>query len=288
MTKLSRFLGQIDKVATLSYMRVLSRYPGVKHAEIRVLDAYVRLLTSYREKGANQRALPDFIIVGGMKCGTSSLFKYLDQHPQLFGSSHKEVRFFSRDDFYARGESWYRAHFPRLSDMPKGSLAFESTPDYLFFPQAPSRIATVLPDARIIILLRNPTERAISHYFHNIKKGREKQSILDAMREEGAVYKRRSMYKEQVERYYDLFNRSNIKIVSSELFFNSTMNVLRDIYEFLDVDRDVQITDLLPRQVGFNRERVDDEVYQYLNSYFGPYNRQLFDMIGHEFDWPVQ
>ena len=266
-------------------MHALSRFPAIKKAENRLVKTYIRLLTRSREKGWQERALPGLIIIGGMKCGTSSLFNYLNQHPQLFGSKYKEVGYFCRDEFYSQGEKWYRTHFPRVEDMPDGSLAFDATPDYLLYPEAPARIAELLPDVKLIALLRNPTERAISHYFHNIKKGREKEEILDAMKFEQAVYKRRSMYKEQIERYYKLFGADNIKIIQSEEFFEDPARTLRNIFLFLGVDQDVEISDLSPRQVGFNREAVRGEVHEYLNDYFEPFNRELFDYIGKEFQW---
>jgi hypothetical protein len=266
-------------------MHILSRFPVVKKAENRLIESYIHLLTKRRKKGWQERALPGLIIIGGMKCGTSSLFNYLNQHPQLFGSKYKEVSYFCRDAFYSQGEQWYRAHFPRIEDMPDGSVAFDATPDYLLYPEAPRRISRLLPDVKLIALFRNPTERAISHYFHNIKKGREKEEILDAMKFEHAVYKRRSMYKEQIERYYKLFASDQIMIIQSEEFFKNPTKTLRDIYLFLGVDHHVEISDLSPRQIGFNREAVRGEVYEYLNDYFEPFNQELFEYIGKEFQW---
>jgi len=87
MTNMGKYRSQIERAVTMSYMHVLSRFPAVKKAENRVMQAYIDLVTKKREKRWRERALPDFIIIGGMKCGTSSLFNYLGQHPQLFGSS---------------------------------------------------------------------------------------------------------------------------------------------------------------------------------------------------------
>jgi hypothetical protein len=285
MANIVKYRDRLERAVTLSYMRVLSQFPIVKKLEERVTDGYIDLLTRRRERDWKDRALPSFIIIGGMKCGTSSLFKYLCQHPQLFGSSHKEVRFFAREDFYSQGEKWYRAHFPRLQDMPAGSLAFEATPDYLFFPDVASRMAAILPDLKLVALLRNPTERAISHYFHNLKKGREKQDILAAMEHHEAVYKRRGRYKEQIERYYNSFGPDRLKIVESERLFQKPNEALQDVYEFLGIERDFQVPDLSPKQVGFNRQPVRPEVYDHLNTYFQPLNEQLFDYLGYELHW---
>ena len=136
--------------------------------------------------------------------------------------------------------------------MPDGSLAFDATPDYLPYPEAPGRIAELLPDANLMALLRNPTERAISHYFHNIKKGRRKKNFEHHEIRAGSV-QACSMYKEQIERYYKLIGNDNIKIIQSEEFFENNQNT-KGIFLFLGVDQDVEISDLSPRQVGFNRE----------------------------------
>jgi len=285
MTNMDKYRSQIERAVTMSYMHLVTRFPTIKKAERKVVQSYIDLLTKKREKRGQERALPDFIIVGGMKCGTSSLFKYLNQHPQLFSSNYKEIRYFSNDKFYSQGEKWYRLNFPVINDMPQGSLTFEASPDYLFFPQAAMRMAHILPNIKLIALLRNPTERAISHYFHNIKKGRRQDEILDAMKVEGAIYKRRGMYREQMERYYKLFDSNKILVISSESLFEDPIETLKEIYRFLGVDSKIEVSDLSPKQVGFNREPVSDAVYEYLNDYYKPYNQELFEYIGKEFDW---
>lgn len=269
----------------MSYMHVLSRFPAVKKAENRVMQAYINLLTKKREKQWRERALPDFIIIGGMKCGTSSLFNYLNQHPQLFNSIYKELRYFSHDEYYSKGEKWYRSHFPRMKKLPDDSLTFEASPDYLASPEAPKRMGKLVPNIKIIALLRNPTERAISHYFHSIKKGWRQDEILNAMKAEDIIFKERGLYKKQLERYYKLFPSENILVIGSEIFFESPIETLKEVYLFLGVDPNIEISDLSPKQVGFNREPVDAAVHDYLNDYYKTFNQELFDYIGKDFEW---
>ena len=98
-------------------MHVVTQFPAVKKAENRLVQSYIDVLTKKREKQWQERALPGFIVIGGMKCGTSSLFKYLNQHPQLFSSNYKEIRYFSHDEYYSKGEKWYRSQFPIIKKI---------------------------------------------------------------------------------------------------------------------------------------------------------------------------
>lgn len=280
-----KFRSRIEQAITGSYMRAMNRFPAIRGLEDRLIQSYIDVLTSQRQKRWQERALPDFLIIGGMKCGTSSLYNYLNQHPRLFRSNYKEIRYFSHDEFYERGESWYRAHFPKAKKLPPGSLVFEASPDYLFRPKAAQRMASLLPDIKLIALLRNPTERAISHYFHDVKKARKPGDVLSAIQHERTKYRPKGMYKNQLEKYYNQFDADNILIINSEEFFEDPSRTLKQVYKFLGVDADVEIGDLSPKQVGFNREPVDAAVYDYLNDYYKPHNEALFRLIGKEFDW---
>jgi len=110
--------------------------------------------------------------VGAQKAGTSSLYSYMVQHPQVLPAARKEIHYFDRH--YDKGLRWYRRHFPLRARLSSERLSGEASPYYLFHPHAPRRIAETLPDARILMLLRNPANRAISHYFHEARVGREK------------------------------------------------------------------------------------------------------------------
>lgn len=285
MTNMGKYRNQIEQALTMSYTHVLARFPAVKNAESWLLQVYIDVLTKKREKRWQERALPDFIIIGGMKCGTSSLYTYLGQHPYIFKSNYKELRYFSHDEYYSKGEKWYRSHFPIKKKMPDNSLTFEASVDYLSSSEAPERLKNLLPNIKLIVLLRNPTERAISHYFHSIKKGWKQGKILNAMKVEETILKQKGLYKEQLERYYKLFPSDNILVLSSEKFFENPVETLKEVYLFLGVDPNIEISDLSPKQVGFNREPVDAAVYDYLNDYYKTSNQELFDYIGKDFEW---
>ena len=131
------------------------------------------------------RALPDFIIIGAQKCGTTTLFDLLEQHPLLAPSYKKEIHYFDggldpRIDTFKKGLSWYRGHFP----LKSGKLTFEASPLYLFNSLCAERIKRAVPDVKLIVLLRNPTDRAISHYFHSLRAGDERLGIAEALKSE--------------------------------------------------------------------------------------------------------
>lgn len=285
MATMDKYQSRIEETISVSYMHLVNRFPAIKRLEDRLVQSYMDVLASQRQKRWQDRVLPDFIIIGGMKCGTSSLYNYLGQHPQLFSSNYKEIRYFSHDERYSLGESWYRAHFPKTRNIAHGSLVFEASPDYLFYPSASVRMANLLPDIKLIALLRNPTERALSHYFHDVKMGRCQGEIMAALKDQYTIYRPKGLYKNQLESYYRLFPSENILILNSEMFFEDPRGTLRNIYQFLGVDAGYEIRDLTPRQVGYNREPVDAAVYDYLNDYYKPHNEDLFRFVGKEFDW---
>ncbi|MGH8010521.1 MAG: sulfotransferase domain-containing protein, partial [Candidatus Binatia bacterium] len=140
--------------------------------------------TSTRRPTARWRTLPTLLIIGAQRCGTSSLFKYLGAHPRCKASIRKEVRFFTQ--YYDRGENWYRSHFPLALSGDSGStgVTFEASPDYLLDPRTPSRVVRHLPDIRLIAILRNPIERAYSHYRHFRRLGLEELPFEEALHRE--------------------------------------------------------------------------------------------------------
>ncbi len=263
----------------------------------------------YREATWRSRPLPTIIVIGAQKAGTSSLFAYMSQHPQLSPSCKKEVHFFDggKDasfDAYELGQRWYRAHFS--SAGPGASCkAFEASPNYLLNPLAPERMFGLLPEARLIVLLRNPTERAISHYFHNKREGHEEPlPIGEAMqREEERLapaiehrdyksaafrqysYKYRGLYRERLEGFLKVFPRTQLLILNSERFFAEPADALRRVFGFAGVDEEFTVRDLRPRNVGSRKEDVPSGVYEYLNDFFRLHNRALYDLVGEDYGW---
>ncbi len=264
---------------------------------------------SYRQATSRGRRLPAFIVIGAQKCGTSSLFAYLAQHPLLIPAFKKEVHYFDGgnnpacDDFL-RGPSWYRAHFPLERNLAHEAMTFEATPRYLFDPLAPRRIHELVPQAKLIVLMRDPTERAISHYFHSVRQSLESEPIRHALKGEEArlekvietgqyksrafihhSYKARGLYKQQIERFLPYFGFERMLFLSSEALFSTPAAVMEETFRFVGVDPKAAVNDLSPRNVTANRKPVDQDIYRYLGDYFRPHNEELYAMIGKRFDW---
>lgn len=263
----------------------------------------------YRLVTWQNRVFPDFIIIGVQKSGTTSLYSYLCQHPELLPSCTKEVHFFDGGlnpsiDNFQKGQAWYRAHFPLKRNVNAHQKAFEATPIYMFNPLASKRIFDLLPKVKVIALLRNPTERAISHYFHEKQKQRESLPIYEALQQEEArlapiikdkdyknpifkncSYKSRGLYKDQLERYLKYFPWRQILVINSDEFFAEPENTLRQVFEFVEVDTGYRVKNLTPRNVANNKSDVSPETYEYLYNYFLPHNKALYELVGKSYGW---
>ncbi|HET6534208.1 MAG TPA: sulfotransferase [Actinoplanes sp.] len=185
--------------------------------------------------------LPEFLIIGGQRCGTTSLYRHLAGHPSVRAATGKELQFLSLH--HGRGLRWYRAHFPV---RPPGVLSFEASPYYLFDPAAPARAAALLPDARFIALLRDPVERAYSHYLHSRAYGVEPLSFADALAAEPArlatgghtarrrySYVARGRYAGQLSRWFAAVGRDRVLVVPTEQLTARYGEIL----DFLGLDR---------------------------------------------------
>lgn len=278
------------------------------HTPHRVKSVTNNLRFYFRHATWRIRPLPDFIIIGTQKAGTTSLHALLSQHPQFLKPYEKEVHFFDGGldpavDNYEKGQTWYRAHFP-FRRNGSASKVFEASPLYIFNPLVPDRIFDLLPQVRIIAILRNPTDRAISHYFHEKQRGYESLPIMEALlmeeqRLEPAIqlrdyknysfihhsYKSRGRYSEQLERYFKFFPRQQVLILTSEEFFHDQNKILRQMTDFAGIDSSFAVKDSRPRNVAKNKEQVSAEVYEYLNNYFQPHNQTLYELLGKQFPW---
>ena len=132
----------------------------------------------YRRLTFHLRPLPRFLIIGAKRCGTTSTYSYLVQHPRIMAAWRKEVHFFDNARKYPRGEPWYRAHFPRARP---GLISGEATPEYMFRPDATARMARHVPGARLIALLRNPVDRTVSQYHFRVRRGVERRGLEEAL-----------------------------------------------------------------------------------------------------------
>lgn len=211
-------------------------------------------ISYFRKKTYQYRAIPDFLIVGAQKSGTTSLYYDLSAHPQLKTNlGPQEVAFFTSK--YNKGITHYRSFFPFHK---KGYLYYQSCPYYLFHPLTPERVYYHFPNMKIIILLRNPIYRTFSHYNHQRLAGRENLSFEEALkREEERLegeeerlmrnpdaksynhrhysYIKRSIYIYQIDRWLNYFSKSQMLILSSDEYFQEPASALSKVYDFLGI-----------------------------------------------------
>lgn len=178
--------------------------------------------------------LPTVIIIGAMKCGTSSLHYYMGLHPAIWMSRRKELNFFLTADSHARGEHWYRSWF-RTSRPVRG----EASPGYSAWPQfdgVPERMRATVPDARLIYLVRNPIDRLVSHYLHNVVERHETKALAELVREPDNPYVARSLYGAQLGRYLRHWPLDRILILRSRSLLEDRDATMARVYRFVGVD----------------------------------------------------
>jgi hypothetical protein len=265
----------------------------------------------FRYVGARNRRLPDYIIAGAQKSGTTSLWAYLSEHPNVDPPIEKEVNFFDRN--YHRGMNWYRMHFPlRRPDHSFEAagariITGEATPNYLFHQRALERISQDLPEVNVIILLRNPVDRAFSHYQLKRKRRQETRSFEEAIDAEAErlatdhqrniadpdgyarmhdryTYLARGLYFDQIDRCRRLFPTERMLILESGSFFKDTAQVFDQVCDFLALPRwqPAQFGNRYPGRYG---ERIHLATRRRLVEYFAPHNARLYAQLGTRFDW---
>jgi len=189
-----------------------------------------------REKAAEAvGTLPDLIIIGAMKCGTTSLHEYLNYHPSVSMSKLKETNFFVQHQNWTKGLTWYKSNFSE----PRKVIG-ESSPNYTrfpIFPGVPERMHMIVPNAKLIYCVRDPIKRMVSHYVHSYSLGRENRPFEEAMLDpDNNPYLLCSLYYYQLAQYLKYYPASQIKVVVLEEMERSRMETLRSVFEFLGVD----------------------------------------------------
>jgi hypothetical protein len=252
------------------------------------------------------RVMPDFLAIGAHKAGTTSFYEYLRQHPMIISAWKKDIKYF--DLYYHRGPFWYRSYFPTKYRMRvdrysgQRNITGDGATDYLYYPRAPLRVAQTLPDAKIIVVLRNPIDRAYSHYQHGQRNNWDPLSFEEAIAQEPdrlesespdddklSVFRRfgylqKGKYADYLEKWFDLFPPERFFIVKSEdLFSDKALDIYCDAQEFLGLP--------IWKRINFknvNPGKYQDmlpEIRQKLTAYYEPYNHRLCELVGRDFDW---
>ena len=264
-----------------------------------------RARAGYRLWTAPLRGLPSALIIGAQRSGTTSLFNYLVQHPDVLAPLGKEIHYF--DVHYARGPRWYRGRFPFAHRLRRGALTLDASPYYLVHPLAPGRAVELLPDVKLIALLRNPVDRAFSHYQHAVRDGRESLAFAEAIAKEPErlageeerlrvepgyysyhhrhySYMHRGRYVEQLRRWAEEFPRSQMLVLQSERLFREPAAVTAAVHRFLGL-RPHRLERYEPFLRGGYRGGIAPELRAALVRRFESCNRELYQWLGEEFDW---
>ncbi|MEM6610972.1 MAG: tetratricopeptide repeat protein [Cyanobacteria bacterium P01_C01_bin.72] len=241
---------------------------------------------------------PDFIIAGASKSGTSSIYYYLSRHPQVLLSHKKELDFYWQH--YQRGVDWYLAHFPAITDRPD-FLTGEASPNYLRFPQVAQRIKDTFPQTKIILLLRNPVDRAISWHYHKLNSGLTKLDLATAISTEierlatltetqvinTGYYNPDniigSLYFYQIKPWIEVLGREQFLILKSEDFYLDPSQVMDQVFKFLDLPSCP--LDNYPKVNAGSYQEAEVNIRKTLQEYFAPYNQRLEEYLGMEFNW---
>ena len=179
-------------------------------------------------------ALPNLIVIGAQKCGTSGLHYYLSLHPEISVSQPKELNFFIAERNWPRGVDWYRSHFD-----PNAKVRSEASPNYTAYPQhleVPERMHSVVPDAKLLYMVRDPIDRIAAHWVHNYAKRREKGDLRTTLMHPNTSYLARSHYYAQLQRFLRLYARDRVLVIEQEELRRKRNETLSRIFEFAGVD----------------------------------------------------
>lgn len=291
--------------------RRLIRHKLDKHKKLQKLTSWFYL--KYCNITGFSHILPDFLIIGFPKCGTTSLYEYLLQHPDIHPPIGKEIDYFDR--LYYKGINWYKVRFPfklhrffRKNFFHRQFLTGEATPRYIKHPHSIYRIKNITPNAKFIVLLRNPIDRAYSHYNMNINNGYEYQSFESSIKIEEDRIKGRfekmknnpnfyswdydlftyltdGIYFDKLQIWFNTFPKNQFLIIQSEEFLKNPSKIYYQTLEFLNLDKWEPNHFKLYKKRSYKENKIEPEFRKYLQEFYKPHNEKLFKLIGKRYDW---
>ncbi|WP_417544099.1 sulfotransferase family protein [Marinobacter sp.] len=182
------------------------------------------------------KKIPNFIVIGAARSGTTSLFQYLDAHPQIGMSPVKELNFFSRPAYEKKGVSWYSNRFPKRENLIAIGEASTSYTTYPYSPDVAARIAAYNPEMRLVYVVRNPLERYVSHFLQRTKAGHETRQFDETFQDlEKETFAWQGRYYYQLSEYLRVFPKEQLMVISFDHIKSDTNQVVQDLYRFLGV-----------------------------------------------------
>ena len=256
------------------------------------------------------RVIPDFLVIGAKRCGTTSLYQHLSEHPCISRSPRDNIGFFNEN--YHLGINWYKSLFPtvfykkKMESKNKQCLFFDVTSTYMEEELTAKNVYEVNPNQKIIVILRNPVDRAYSHYHVNVKEKSEKRSFEDAIFEEmnrikseriiqnknknlrvftpnNIHYLKKGFYALQLKSWFKIFPREQILVLSTEEFQEDQNLIYKKIFDFLNIPN-MKIKSTEKMEKG-NYIPMKHDTRNLLLDYFRQCNHELFELINSEFDW---
>lgn len=261
---------------------------------------------SWRRLSASKRMTPDFMIIGYQKCGTTSLFNYLIQHPAIVPPMQKEIKYFDLNS--SRNAHWYKAHFP-LREEKNNLITGEATPDYIFFPEIAAKIVKFNSKVKLIVICRNPVDRAFSQYKFSVRRGIEPYSFAEALEKESQrlaeatqecrinkkplsenrkyrefSYTTRGLYAQQLKSWLDAFPRDQFLFLCTEELKKNPDAVLKKITSFLGM-ADFSFCTQKKYLQAPKSDAMPSSIRKKLIDYYMLENKELFELLGEHFDW---
>jgi Sulfotransferase domain len=297
----------VDRLPQIDRLVVKAVFDSGKRVSIGAIRLETRLAKSLVDSGIG----PDFIIIGAMKAATTAIYDYLQQHPYVIPRLPKELHFFSQPKYYAKGWSWYLSNFNAKvkPDYEQKFILGEASPSYLLDSEVSSRIKAFYPQVKLIVSLRNPTDRAISHYYHQVKRQKDELRSIDEAFSKNAIeqcieaatefgnnlkklrqqkswetfrYLFFGQYSSQLEQWFQFFPRDQILILNQGDLEINPEQFIQMLFHFLDLPPH----EILVEKVYANTyPDIQPELRSRLNEYFKPFNQQLEKLLNREFNW---
>lgn len=271
-----------------------------------------KIKVQFRKTTSTFRELPNFIIFGAPRCGTTSLYDHLVKHPSVVSALSKEVGYFEHD--YHRGLKWYKMYFPLKIEKYKIKNPFredfmtgEATANYIHHPQVPNLIKKDLPNVKLIVMLRNPVDRAFSQFYKQVKQGRESLSFELAIKKEeerikgetekmladssyyGLNYHNYSYltagkYYDRLKLWFEKFPKEQIFVIKSEDFYKDPNYMYSKTLKFLNL-KHWELKTYKKLNYFSDKPKIESSIEKKLSEYFLPHNEKLYKFLGRDFEW---
>ncbi len=244
----------------------------------------------------SMRCLPDYCIIGAQKSGTTSLYSYLALHPQVRPSYVKEIHYYNKH--FIEGKKWYRAHFPLgpLDREKRDFITGEASTMYLHDTESPARMFADVPHIKLMLVLRNPVDRAVSHYHHRVRSGRETRSFDEALKSAllkvkageyvsgtETDYLRYGCYVEDIKHWLNFFPEEQFRVIQAEALFESPAPIFKEVSDFLGIDYLEPTSSRKFNSGGYKKD--DASLRSELEAYFQPFNEALYRLSSVGFKW---